>query len=249
MKSWNHQLVRRLRLTVPFRLRLLCVLAAASSVVLGQQQTGEFSYPKTVRLQYLLALPDNYASASDRRFPLVLFLHGGGESGNDLELLKKHGLPKLVAEGRKFPFVLLSPQNSGPRKFFDCEAIMALLDHIIATHRIDPKRVYVTGMSRGGYGAWSLAIQNPGRFAALAPVCGSTPSGYGPWLDQTPIWVFHGTRDDSIPVHESIQMVEELRRTNPNVKLTLYEDVGHNAWEKAYADPALYEWMLQQRLE
>ncbi|MEM9261659.1 MAG: dienelactone hydrolase family protein, partial [Bacteroidota bacterium] len=111
-------------------------------------------------------------------------------------------------------------------------------------------RVYVTGLSRGGLGTWMLAMQNQGRFAAIAPVCGAVPASYDIWIPSgLPIWVFHGADDGLIHPSESINMVENLRakKIDPLPKLTIYEGVGHNAWEPAYADPALYEWLLAQK--
>lgn len=196
-------------------------------------------------LRYWLYLPADYKAAGQRTFPLVLFLHGGGEGGDSLALVKKHGLPKLIAQGRSFPFVMIAPQNPKDQ-LWDDGLLLTLLDEIIDTHRIDEDRVYLTGMSRGGFGAWRMAIQNPDKFAALVPVCGGGLPDYAKRIKHVPVWAFHGANDRTIPLSRSVAMVEALLAVGGNVKLTVYPEAGHDAWTQAYNSPALYEWMLQQ---
>lgn len=199
----------------------------------------------TEEIHYWQYLPDDYASDTTTRFPLVVFLHGGGEVGNNLELVKKHGLPKLIAQGQSFPFVLVAPQN--PRdQLWDDALVLAVLDRTMATHRIDPNRVYLTGMSRGGFGTWRLTIQHPERFAAIAPVCGGGVPDYAQRLKDVPVWAFHGAKDRVIPLSRTVEMVEALLVAGGNVKLTVYPEAGHDAWTETYNNPALYEWLLQQ---
>lgn len=198
---------------------------------------------------YLVNYPEGYEDSTED-WPLVLFLHGGGESGRDLKKVKYNGLPKHIAAGEKFPFITLAPQNRFVRGFWDIAGLTQLLDHFEANNKVDRDRVYVTGLSRGGLGTWMLAMQNQGRFAAIAPVCGAVPASYDIWIPSgLPIWVFHGADDGLIHPSESINMVENLRakKVDPLPKLTIYEGVGHNAWEPAYADPALYEWLLSHK--
>lgn len=199
-------------------------------------------------LQYYLYFPDDYASNESVQFPLLLFLHGGGESGGDLEQLKTNGPPKLIAEGKKFPFLILAPQNPDKKKWWNTRALVQLLDTVVARNRVDKNRIYLTGLSRGGGAAWELAVQYPEKFAAMAVVCGMTPVPYASWIDKKmPIWVFHGTEDRSIPISESEEMVKKLKEMGHDVKFTKYEGIGHNSWEKAYTTEALYEWFLQQK--
>jgi predicted peptidase len=202
-------------------------------------------------MHYLVSYPAGY-ERDTADWPLVLFLHGGGESGTDLEKVKAIGLPKHISEGQQYPFITLAPQNRFTRGFWDLAGLTQLLDEFTARERVDTSRVYLTGLSRGGMGAWMLAMQNPGRFAALAPVCGAVPRSYAIWIEEDlPIWVFHGTDDRLILPSESVNMVEALRQKDMvhPPKLTLYEGVGHNAWDYAYADPELYKWLLAQRRE
>lgn len=200
-------------------------------------------------IHYLVNYPAGYEKDT-ADWPLLLFLHGGGESGNDLERVKIHGPTKHLAAGQQFPFVTLAPQNKYVRGFWDVVALSHLLDDFIATHRIDEKRIYVTGLSRGGLGTWMLAMHNQGRFAAIAPVCGAVPASYDIWIPaDLPIWVHHGADDGLIHPSESINMVENLREKGMNPKLTIYEGIGHNAWDPAYENPALYTWLLSHHLK
>jgi predicted peptidase len=207
---------------------------------------------RTVSLAYLLSLPRGYDASGPKRWPLILFLHGSGERGNDLQLLRKHGIPRIVEEQEDFPFIALSPQC--PR---DCwwsdhiEALGQLIDEVISRHPIDTSRVYLTGLSMGGYGAWHLAMTYPQRFAALVPICGGGVC-FTPLADRlgalkdVPTWVFHGAQDTIVPLHESELMVEMLRTRGGNVRLTVYPDAPHDSWTRTYSDPRLYDWLLSQ---
>ena len=200
-------------------------------------------------MHYLINYPPDYDPAGPP-VPLVLFLHGGGESGSDLRKVLRNGLPKHIAAGETFPFLTVAPQNRFTGGFWDVVALSQLLNKLERELPVDKTRIYLTGLSRGGLGTWMLAMHDRGRFAAIAPVCGAVPASYDIWISQDlPIWVFHGTDDDLIHPSESVRMVENLRlkRLNPLPKLTLYEGVGHDAWVKAYADPELYKWLLSHR--
>lgn len=209
------------------------------------EQRFEGQVRREVSYQYLLYLPPGYAE-SDASWPLVVFLHGSGESGSDLELLRRHGPPRLIAEARDFPFIMVAPQAAKIEPW-DIEALDALLDTIMRTHRVDPDRVYLTGLSNGGKGAWSWAIARPDRFAALAPVAGYGDANRVCAIGQLPVWAFHGALDDVVPAMFDTATVEALRRCGGNVRYTLYEDANHDSWTRTYANPDLYEWLLNQR--
>lgn len=231
------------------RFFLLCLLFASGTSASAQFDSAFFDMGLDT-MHYLINLPEGYAEG-DQEVPLVLFLHGGGESGRDLRKVYRHGLPKHIVAGEKFPFITVAPQNRFVAGFWDIAGLTHLLDDLEKRLRIDKQRVYVTGLSRGGLGTWMLAMHNQGRFAAIAPVCGAVPASYDIWIPRNlPIWVFHGTDDDLIHPSESVNIVENLRlkKMNPQPKLTLYEGVGHNAWDKAYADPELYRWLLRHSL-
>ena len=198
-------------------------------------------------LRYLLYVPDRDLSPGDERLPLLLFLHGGGEGGSEIEKVKKHGLPKLIAAGRSFPFIVVSPQNPSETQFWDDQQLIRLLDELEMKLPVDRTRVYLTGLSRGGFGAWRLAIQNPDRFAALVPICGGGLAPYAKKLKDVPTWVFHGMKDPVIPVEESQRMVDALKLAGGHVRFTVYPDVQHDAWTQTYNTPELYDWLLQQQ--
>jgi predicted peptidase len=201
----------------------------------------------TEKLRYYLYYPEDYKVDSLEQFPLLLFLHGGGESGDSLVSVKRNGPPKLIVRGKQFPFLILAPQNPHRMKWWNTAAVMQLLDTIIANNRVDKRRIYLTGLSRGGGAAWELAVQYPDRFAALAVVCGMAPLPYAAWIDKKmPIWVFHGEEDESIPISESENMVKRLLGMGYQVRFTRYPGVGHDAWIQAYDTEELYEWFMEQ---
>lgn len=201
----------------------------------------------TVSANYLLYLPPNYAE-SDKEFPLVLFLHGAGERGTDIEKVKVHGLPKLINEGKDFPFIVVSPQCPDDI-FWNVDVLIALLDEIEENYRVDKNRIYVTGLSMGGHGTWSLALAQPNRFAAIAPVCGWSVPSVACTLKHLPIWVFHGAKDNVVPISSSEIMVERLKSCDGNVRFTVYPDANHDSWTETYNNDELYKWFLEQSIE
>ncbi len=205
----------------------------------------------TTPLNYLLTLPTAYVTDSTVQWPLLLFLHGRGERGQDLDLLKKYGIPKWLAEVDDFPFITISPQCPADS---DWEAhdttLIALVDDVMASYVVDEKRIYLTGLSMGGRGAWRLAMLNPNRFAALAPVCGRVPDLPGflanlSTLRHLPIWVFHGAKDQVVPIENSQKIVAALQTLGGNVQFTVYPNADHDSWTATYANPALYDWLSQ----
>ncbi|MBZ0286026.1 MAG: prolyl oligopeptidase family serine peptidase [Anaerolineae bacterium] len=209
-----------------------------------QEKSFSAQISLNVGLRYLLYLPQNYESQA--AWPLILFLHGRGERGSDLDPLKLHGLPRLIHEGQHFPFIIVSPQCPLESYWTEqVEALNALLDAVIATERVDTRRVYLTGLSMGGHGTWLLAGRYPQRFAAIAPICGSGQK----WLaeerlTQTPVWAFHGDADPVVPIERSREMVDALRAGGGHVRFTVYPGVDHNSWDATYSNPELYIWFL-----
>ena len=233
-------------LWVPCALGALAVSCASAPPLRSGQQAQTFrkTLVRDARISYLLFLPREYASRSS--WPLLLFLHGSGERGDDIEAVKRNGPPKIVESRPDFPFILLSPQC--PRnEEWDVPALLALLDDTARRLRVDTERVYATGLSMGGYGTWAIAIAAPDRFAAIAPVSGGGDSDSACVLKNVPAWVFHGAEDPVVPLKEDAEMVEALRACGGDVRFTVYPGVGHDAWTPAYDDPALYEWLLAHR--
>ena len=215
----------------------------------GRQEarTFEAEIRKRVRLGYLLYLPEDYGEAR-KRWPLVLFLHGADERGSDVERVKVHGPPRLVDEGKSFPFILVSPQCAKGSRWIDqVAALAALLDEIEGSYDVDPDRIYVTGLSMGGAGTWALAAEQPERFAAIAPICGPGNPKKAELIKHLPVWVFHGVKDERVPLEESEQMVEALKAAGAEPKFTVYPEAGHDSWTETYANEELYDWLLQQR--
>lgn len=212
----------------------------------------ETEITQTVHLPYLLYLPPDYKPDSVQKWPLILFLHGAGERGDDLELVKKHGIPKVVEERQDFPFIAVAPQCPEGEWWQEKTRILsALLDEVMAAYAVDPDRIYLTGLSMGGYGTWSLATAYPERFAALAPICGGGLSIVGfperaCVLKEIPIWVFHGARDEVVRIEESEKLVTALKACDGNVRFTVYPEAEHDSWTETYDNPELYEWLLQQ---
>lgn len=194
---------------------------------------------------YLLYTPTDMEP--DQQYPILLFLHGGGERGDSIELLKKHGPPKLISEGKDFPFYVLSPQCPYEIGFFDERVIETLLDQIIASHNIDTSRVYLAGLSQGGYGVWRLAVNNPDKYAAMISICAaSIPIVYLDELTDLPIWIFHGVMDEAVPVELSIEAYKKLKSLNGNVKLTVCPEANHDSWTQTFENDSIYSWFLRQ---
>ena len=241
---------------MPNRRHVLEVLAAMSAAAAlpgcvvalppGEHAQG-FSavVSKRVALRYLIWLPEPAAMPA-AGWPLLLFLHGSGERGHELARVKIHGPGKYASAGRQFPFVLVAPQVPEGMAW-DSDALEALRADLVARLPIDPDRVLMTGLSMGGYGTWNYAVDYPHTLAAIAPVCGAGDSDRAERIKHLPVWAFHGALDDAVPIAGDQEMVDALKAAGGNVKFTVYPDVGHNAWDPAYADPALYAWLLAQQ--
>jgi len=212
-----------------------------------QSQTFEKTITKTLGCKYLLFLPEGYGQ-QQKKWPLMLFLHGAGERGNNLELVKKHGPPKIVQTRRDFPFIVVSPQcPEGDWWTKKTEVLINLLDEIIAQYDVDTERVYLTGLSMGGYGSWALAADYPDRFAAVVPICGGGNRTMSLMLKDVPIWAFHGAKDSTVPVEESKEIVEAINRRGGNAKLTIYPEANHDSWTQTYDNQEVYDWLLEHR--
>lgn len=208
-------------------------------------------YAPTESTRYLLFLPKDYGK-TDQKWPLLLFLHGAGESGTDLNKVKVHGPPKLVEEKpENFPFIVVSPQADGPSPYVDRwnpKLLAELVDHIAATQAVDTDRIYVTGLSMGGYGTIRLVANYPDKFAAALPVCGGGWNNYADALAKVPMWFVHGDADTAVPVEYSLTLVKAIRAKGGQPRLTILENVGHDSWTSTYANPDFYTWLLSHRL-
>jgi predicted peptidase len=210
---------------------------------------------ENVDINYLLFLPKGYDAKAQKRWPLILFLHGSGERGTNVWKVATHGPPKNVTSKPDFPFILVSPQCPEGR-IWSNDQLLPLLGEIMRNYAVDKSRVYLTGLSMGGYGAWSLGLTYPELFAAIVPICGGGEF-ISPFLSSHDkpealrslgIWAFHGAKDPVVPLAESERMVELSKKLGiKEVKLTVYPQAGHDAWTETYQNPELYEWLLEHR--
>jgi predicted peptidase len=214
---------------------LLCQITAKA------QQT---EHTMILYTHYLLYVPVEKPDSG--LYPLILFLHGMGERGDDLNLVKKNGPPSFLDDTTGFPFVVISPQCPRDERW-DPYRLLSLLDQVETMVPVDKDRVYVTGLSMGGYGTWALAMAAPERFAAIAPVCGGGDSTRLGKIKNMPIWVFHGAKDDVVPLSESERLVNGLKKLGADVKFTVYPEYRHDAWIPAYSNPGLYQWFLEHK--
>jgi predicted peptidase len=208
----------------------------------------EHVFEQVVRLNYLLFLPQAYGANPDERWPLILFLHGSAGRGDDLELVKIKGMPRIVEQQPDFPFIVLSPQCPTEQVWVEhLLTLEVLLHQLVGQCAVDADRIYLTGFSMGGTGTWALAITRPQLFAAIAPICGRGLSNWARALKDLPAWVFHGADDPVVPLVESERMVEALKACGGDVRFTVYPGVGHDSWTRTYEDGELYKWFLQHR--
>lgn len=234
----------------------LSVVDAQTPVLPTNQTITNFQRKgtKTYRADYLLFLPKDYNKDTQKKWPLMLFLHGAGERGNNVMKVAVHGPPKKVQTQSDFPFIVVSPQcPEGAR--WDNDVLMALLDEVNTNHRVDAERVYLTGLSMGGYGSWSLGLSNPALFAAIAPICGGGDSlkvlladpKTATSLKSLPVWAFHGGKDTVVKPEESQRMVDALRKIGNEAKLSVYPEAGHDSWTDTYNNEELYKWFLSHK--
>ncbi len=211
------------------------------------------------RLRYLLHIPPAYKADEGRKWPLILFLHGAGERGDELQRVKIHGIAKIVEAGAYYvpdvaqAFITVSPQcPENSMWLLQAEALMAVLDEVIGGYAVDTSRIYLSGLSMGGMGTWALALTYPQRFAAIAPICGAVDWYLGfparaTVLKEMPAWVFHGAKDPVVPLEGAQRAVEALQACGGDVRLTVYPEAEHDSWTETYNNPALYAWLLSHR--
>ena len=215
----------------------------------------QFKLKKTqaIQLDYLLFLPKGYEAKSEKRWPLILFLHGAGERGTNVWKAATHGPPKNVTSNPDFPFIVVSPQCP-EGEIWSNDALLALLDEITRKHGVDTNRIYLTGLSMGGYGTWRLGLTHPEKFAAIVPICGGgelitvlvANGEKAKALKTMGVWAFHGGKDPVVPVEESQRMVDLVKKAGVrDVKFKIYPEAGHDSCTETYKDPELYEWLLK----
>lgn len=238
------------------KIRILAILMMMSALSINAQNVqleGAFkgTVTRNVTMDYLLYLPEEFESNTDKQWPLLVFLHGSGERGNDLEKVKVHGPPKLIAQGMTMPFVVLSPQCPSDTDW-DTETLFTLIKQIASRYRVDEKKVYLTGLSMGGAATWNLAMAYPYYFAAIAPVCGPVNRNYPARADDLkdlPIMAFHGAMDDVVPISGAAAMIKRLQELGSTARIVIYPDANHDSWTTTYENPELYKWFMKQTRE
>ena len=233
---------------------LLAALSLSADPAPGKQVEASttFQVPaddgsqREVKVRYLLFLPADYAADESKRWPLVLFLHGSGERGDDLALVKKHGPPKFLDGRPDFPCLVVSPQCPSETRW-NAAQLAKLIEALANNHRIDRRRLYVTGLSMGGSGTWSLLAEYPDLFAAGVPICGRGDVAQAEKIAKTPTWVFVGGKDRPQVVSANEEMVAALKKAGANVQFKLYPDLPHDCWTVTYDDPKVWEWLLAQK--
>jgi predicted peptidase len=224
------------------------IVAAASA---GDAKTGFLNKVykgKDGEVKYIVFVPADYTG--EKEFPVILFLHGAGESGTDGKKQAQVGLGKAIRDKKeKFPFIAIFPQSQkGGWKADGAEGkrAIAILEEVEKDYKTDKKRVYLTGLSMGGFGTWSMAVAHPERWAAIAPICGGGDPKQAAKIKDLPCWCFHGDADTAVKVDQSRKMIQALKDAGGNPKYDEYPKVGHNSWDRAYANAELYEWFLKQ---
>ncbi len=235
-------------------IKLLNLIAILLFPVLLISQTGTIrselnetvSVNVHVAYKYILQIPD--IENKDTLLPLLIFLHGSGERGDSVDMVRVHGPWKFLEEHPGYPFIILAPQCPANR-YWDPVALDLLVDDIIRKYPVDTTRIYLTGLSMGGYGTWDFAFYHPDRFAAIAPVCGSSIQFRLRTVEikEMPIWVFHGALDDVVPIANSVELVKRLIELGNPVKFTVYPYANHDAWTQTYQNEDLYKWFLEHQ--
>jgi predicted peptidase len=202
--------------------------------------------------KYVLFVPHDYKG--DKEYPLILFLHGAGERGEDGQKPVQQGIGNAIKfknKEKKFPFIVIFPQCASKGNWSadgpSAKRALAILDETQKTYKVDAKRVYLTGLSLGGMGTWSLAAAYPERWAAIAPICGRGDLKTAVKMKDIPCWCFHGDKDVTVKVEGSRDMIQALREAGGNPRYSEFPFVGHNSWDCAYATDELYGWLLSHK--
>ena len=232
-------------------MKIKLILFLLPFFVLAQNNQKKLSQllKKEISVNYVLHFPDGYQN-SKQNWPLVVFLHGSGERGNDLSKVSIHGPLKYINEGNTLNGVILAPLCP-EKEIWDNDVLYALIKNVVKKNNIDKSRIYLTGLSMGGYGTWNLALTHQELFAAVAPICGPIMFNFtekAANLKDKPVWVFHGEKDSVVPITSSKSMVEAIKESGGNPKFTIYPDAGHDSWSIPYNDPGFYNWMFSQKL-
>jgi predicted peptidase len=240
---------------------LLIASLMATTPLAAAPEAMEWKAPNDVTVKYRWSAPAKIEAG--KTYPLVLFLHGAGERGDDNKAQLKHGVASIIQNAEKLgtPVFLIAPQcpkdrwwttrdkelsPGGPESGDLLEALLALVDRKLESHPIDPKRFHVTGLSMGGYGTWALLGRVSERIASAVPICGGGDPKLAKKFKDVPVWAFHGDADDVVPVERTREMVAAMEKAGGKPKATYYPGVGHNSWTRTYQNQEIIRWMLEQ---
>ncbi|MCR6722244.1 MAG: alpha/beta hydrolase-fold protein [Chitinophagaceae bacterium] len=255
------------------RIFFLSLSLIATSVLFAQSLDQYESYrfiQNGDTLPYRILLPENYNPSTE--YPLIIFLHGRGESGNDNVKQLTHGARMFLTDSirKKHPAIVVFPQcgfkdywsnvhtvadKNGKREFYhvpdgppstSMSLLMGLMENLFVQFKIKKDRVYAMGLSMGGMGVFELVRRKPGLVAAAIPICGGAHPATAERMRDVKWWVFHGADDDVVKPEFSVRMVEALKKVNASVQFTLYPGVKHNSWDLAFAEPGLMDWLFAQ---
>ena len=243
------------------------VLFAMAGSAMAQElyEARVFSPTPDRQLKYCLMIPKDYSATGTEKYPLVLFLHGAGERGDDNTKQLVHGTKDFAKEEnrRKYPCFVLAPQcptgkkwsevdwsaetHKQPEESISLELTRELIAALQKQFRIDANRLYVTGLSMGGYGTWDMISRTPDFFAAAAPICGGADETQADRVTKLPIWAFHGDKDTAVKPERSRRMIAAIEKAGGKPKYTEYPGVGHDSWSRTYADPEFMAWLFAQK--
>ena len=229
----------------------LCLLLTGARPAWARDEPTGF-LDKTVKTSagtypYVVYVPRDYSKA--KKWPVILFLHGAGERGTDGLKQSQVGIGGAIrTDPARFPAIVVMPQCLPEKRWADDMADYALkaLDQTLKKYSVDKTRLYLTGLSMGGYGSWWIGTRHPEMFAAIVPICGGGDAKTVAILRDEPLWVFHGGDDPVVPVARAQEMVDALKAAGSSVKLTIYPGVGHNSWDRAYGEKELTDWLFAQ---
>jgi predicted peptidase len=246
---------------------VLLMLCGWTNLLSAQEYEAQYFSDGSDTLSYRILYPLDY-DTSQKDYPLLVFLHGSGERGNDNEAQLTHGAQLFIDSLAKYPAIVVFPQcpkegywaevewnDNGEDIQFpfyekgrpSLEMVIALIDQLKANERIDEERLYLGGLSMGGFGTFDLLARLPNTFEAAIPICGGGNPLLAPlYASNTRLWIFHGEADSVVPVGLSRKMYQALKEAGADVKYTEYTDVDHNSWDNAFAEPGFFEWLFRE---
>lgn len=193
-------------------------------------------------MQYIISYPKGYTE--DKKYPVILFLHGAGSRGNNIDLLSDNPYFKITDNNPEFPFITIAPLCSANTWFDMFETLKEFVQKIRTEEYVELKKIYIIGASMGGYATWQLGMSLPECFTAIVPICGGGMYWNAGRLINVPVWAFHGNKDNTVFVEESMKMVDAVNRNGGNARLTIYPENGHDAWSDTYRNSEVFKWLL-----